>query len=64
MLVGLTKYLCELAASADAQAEEILSNETLEKNVSRTVTFSRGSNSILDNGRRDSKENILGKNLR
>lgn len=64
MFVGLMKYLCELAGSADAQAEEILSNETREKNVSQTVTSSWGSNSILNDGRRDCKENILGENFR
>jgi len=58
MFVGLMKHLCEHSASADAQAEEILSNETQENNASQTVALSWASNSNLSEDKRDCKENI------
>jgi len=65
MFAGLIKYLCKHDASADAQAEDILSNETRERNVSQTVTSSWGSNSILNDATADAQaEDILSNETR
>ena len=55
--VGLMKHLCDHAASAYAQAEEILSND--ENNLSQVVTPAGASNSKLNEDKRDSKAYTL-----
>ena len=60
--VGLMKHWGDHAASAYAQAEEILSNH--ENNLAQIVTPARAWNSNLNEDNRDWKENILNKNFR